>query len=72
MEKIFSALVFVLAMAFIGGAYAETTPTAPTQQTSAHQQVNINSADANAIANSLKGIGVKKAVTWPNRTDQPS
>nr|WP_256385715.1 helix-hairpin-helix domain-containing protein [Hahella sp. CCB-MM4] len=47
-------------MTFINSAYAETSEP-PIQKIASIEKVNINTADANTIATTLKGIGLKKA-----------
>ncbi|AZZ91653.1 MULTISPECIES: ComEA family DNA-binding protein [unclassified Hahella] len=61
MQKLLSVIFFAFTLAFANVSFA--TDVAPQQTQPAAQQnvVNINTADAEALAKALNGVGLKKA-----------
>lgn len=59
MQKVIAVICLILSLSSINLAHAQTESSQePVQQV---VSVNINTADANTLATSLKGIGLKKA-----------
>ncbi len=61
MQKLIAILVFFSALGFIGSSYASDLPVEAANQQTSIEQLNINTADAATIADTLKGVGLKKA-----------